>query len=124
MTATKIEPVKVLIIEDEGEMCLLLELLLNNKTTSLTHVKSLAAAKEFLQAEIPSIVLLDNRLPDGLGIDFLAFLKANYPTVKIIMITGADKAAKDIALENGADEFLNKPFTKVELSNSIQRLMN
>lgn len=115
---------KVLIIEDEGDMCLLLNILLNGKEMELDHVKNLAAAEEYLQQQQPSVILLDNKLPDGFGVDFISFIKKNYPSLKIIMISGFDGSAKDVALENGADLFLEKPFTKDQLYQSIKSLLN
>jgi two-component system OmpR family response regulator len=127
MPATKLNKTAVktiLVIEDEGDMCLLIDLILNSKEISINHVKSLNAAKEYLQTEQPALILLDNRLPDGLGLDFIAFIKKNYPAIKIIMISGVDLAAQDIALENGADNFLAKPFTRAQLHASIRELLN
>ena len=115
---------KVLIIEDEGDMCLLLNIMLNGKDMELDHVKKLAAAEEYLQKRQPSVVILDNKLPDGFGIDFISHIKKNYPSVRIIMISGYDGSAKDVALENGADIFLEKPFTKNQLYEAIVELMN
>ena len=66
---------KVLIVEDEGDMCLLLNILLTGKEMELDHVKNLSAAEKYLQNEQPSVVILDNKLPDGFGIDFITFLK-------------------------------------------------
>jgi two-component system, OmpR family, response regulator len=115
---------KVLIIEDEGDMCLLLNILLNGKEMELDHVTKLSDAEEYLQKEQPSVIILDNKLPDGFGIDFISVIKKNYPAVKIIMISGYDASAKDVALDNGADVFLEKPFTKEQLYQSIKGLMN
>jgi len=115
---------KVLVIEDEGDMCLLLELLLDEKGMAVDHVRSLTDARAFLEKEQPSLVVLDNRLPDGLGIDFIAYLKTQYPEVKILMISGVDIAAKDAALETGADTFLSKPFTQAQLKTSVSSLLN
>lgn len=114
---------KVLIIEDEGDMCLLLNIMLNGKNMELDHVKKLAAAEEYLQKEQPAVVILDNKLPDGFGIDFIPHIKKNYPAVRIIMISGYDGSARDVALENGADLFLEKPFTKNQLYDAIVELM-
>jgi two-component system OmpR family response regulator len=114
---------KVLIIEDEGEMCLVLNILLNDEGIEPQHVKKLEDASEYLAKEQPSLVILDNKLPDGYGIDFITFLKKNYPSIKIIMITGFDAAAKDVALENGADFFLEKPFTRQQLLKSVKTLL-
>ena len=115
---------KVLIIEDEGDMCLLLNILLNGKEMELDHVKNLTDAAEYLEKKQPSVVILDNKLPDGFGVDFISFLKNKYPAIKIIMISGFDGAAKDVALENGADIYLEKPFTRDQLYQSITGLLN
>ena len=114
---------KVLIIEDEGDMCLLLNIMLNGKEMELDHVKNLSAAGEYLQKEQPHVVILDNKLPDGFGIDYISYIKQNYPGIRIIMISGFDGSAKDVAMENGADIFLEKPFTKSQLFDSLTRLL-
>ncbi len=115
---------KVLIIEDEGDMCLLLNIMLNGKEMELDHVKNLKSAEEYLQNEQPTVVILDNKLPDGFGIDFISHIKKNYPSIRIIMISGYDGAAKDVALDNGANIYLEKPFTRDQLFDAIKRLMN
>jgi two-component system, OmpR family, response regulator len=115
---------KVLIVEDEGDMCLLLNILLNGKEMELDHVKNISDAEEYLENEQPSVIILDNKLPDGFGLDLIPFLKKKYPSIKIIMISGFDASAKDVALESGADVFLQKPFTKDQLYQSVKGLMN
>ncbi len=115
---------KVLIVEDEGDMCLLLNILLNGREMELDHVKNISAAEEYLQKEQPSVIILDNKLPDGFGVELIPFVKKNYPSVKIIMISGFDASVKDAALESGADVFLEKPFTRDQLYSSIKGLMN
>ena len=115
---------KVFIVEDEGEMCLLLNLMLDDTEMELDHVQSIAAAEEYLQKEQPAVIILDNKLPDGFGIDFISFIKKKYPAIKIVMISGYGNSAKDVALNNGADAFLEKPFTKEALFGSVAALMN
>lgn len=121
LQATKAK--KILIIEDEGDMCLLLNIMLNGKEMEMEHVKDLSTAEKYLQNEQPAVVILDNQLPDGFGVDFINHIKKNYPSVKIIMISGFDGSAKDVALDNGADIFLEKPFTKNQLFNAIKELL-
>ena len=123
-TAQTKQPKKIFIVEDEGDMCLLLNIMLQEKAIKLDHAKTIAAAQEYLKNEQPSVVILDNKLPDGLGVDFVTYIKQNYPEVKIVMISGYTPAAKDLALENGADIFLEKPFTREQLYNSIKRFLN
>jgi len=114
---------KVLIIEDEGDMCLLLNIMLNGKEMELDHVKDLAHAEEYLKKENPEVVILDNKLPDGFGIDFISHIKSNYPSIRIIMISGYDGSARDVAMENGANLFLEKPFTREQLYQAIKVLL-
>ncbi len=123
-TAQTKQPKKVFIVEDEGDMCLLLNIMLQEKSIKLDHVKTIAAALEYLKTEQPSVIILDNKLPDGLGVDFISYIKQNYPEVKVVMISGYTPEAKDLALENGADIFLEKPFTKEQLYSSIKKLLN
>ncbi|TMI74857.1 MAG: response regulator [Bacteroidetes bacterium] len=113
---------KALVVEDEGEMGLLLNLFLDEKDFELDYVQDLVHAEEYLENEQPAVVILDNRLPDGFGVDFIGFIKKKYPAIKIIMISGFPSAG-DIAMENGADAFLEKPFTRGHLYETINRLM-
>jgi two-component system, OmpR family, response regulator len=115
---------KVLIIEDEGDMCLLLNILLNGKEMELDHVKTLLAASDYLEKEQPEVIILDNKLPDGFGVDFISYIKKKFPNIRIIMISGFDGSVKDVAIENGADVYLEKPFTRDQLYSSIKNLLN
>jgi len=114
----------VLLIEDEGEMCLLLNLILDPEGLNVEHVKTLADADAYLERKLPALILLDNRLPDGFGLDYLSLLKKKYPWIKVIVISGVDAAAGDLALEIGADAFLSKPFTKAKLLTAVNSLLN
>lgn len=120
---SKTTPTKVLIVEDEGDLCLLLNILLDEKGMEVDHAQSLAKAEEYLLQDEPSLVLLDNRLPDGYGVDFIKHIKQKHPGTKVLMISGVDAAAQDVALENGADLFLKKPFTKTQLFDSVMSLL-
>jgi two-component system OmpR family response regulator len=114
---------KLLIVEDEGDMCLVLEMILDKTGMSIDHVKKISAATEYLQKSEPDLVLLDNRLPDGFGIDFIPYLRRFHPGVKILMMSAKDGALKDLALHNGADMFMQKPFTRAALLTAVDRLL-
>ena len=122
-TATKNKGAKkVLVVEDEGEIGLLLNIILNENDFELDYVKDLSSADEYLQKEQPSVIILDNKLPDGFGVDFISYIKKKYAAIKIIMISGF-ASARDVALANGADMFFEKPFSKDELNNSLNKLV-
>ena len=115
----------ILIIEDEGDISLILNLMLKKDDIEIDHVTTLANAGTFLKKQKTDIVIMDNQLPDGLGMDYIATIKADYPRTKIIMITGNTNITdKETALQNGADVFLPKPFTKDQIIKALESIAN
>ena len=113
---------KLLVVEDQGETCLLLGLILSDRKFELNYVNNLLDADEYLQKNKPSVIILDNKLPDGFGVDFITYVKEKYPGIKIIMISGFS-TARDVAIENGADVFLEKPFSMDNVKEAIDRVL-
>lgn len=116
------ETKKILVVDDEGQMGLVLDMILDESKFQLDYVNSLVTADEYLKKQQPSLVILDNKLPDGYGIDFIVYIKNKYPSIKIIMISGFG-LARDAALANGADDFFEKPFALDEFNEAINRLL-
>jgi two-component system, OmpR family, response regulator len=113
---------KILIVEDQGEIALVLDMALNKGQLDMDYVNTLLAADEYLQKQHPALIILDNKLPDGYGVDFIVYLKKKYPAIKIIMISGLT-SARDVALQNGADMFFEKPFSLDEFEEAINNLL-
>lgn len=116
---------KALIIDDEIDICFLLSGVLRNKNIQSVHVNTLRDARAALLTQAPEFIFLDNHLPDGMGVDFIAFLKKNYPSSKVIMITAYDTPAdRSKALFEGADLFIAKPFSRDAIYKSVEVLAN
>lgn len=114
---------KALIIDDEVDICYLLSNILNQKNVHTEFATTLFDAQKMLKKENPAIVFLDNHLSDGLGVNFVKYIKENYPNAKTIMITAHDTSIdKNNALQEGIDYFLGKPFTKEKIYNIIDNL--
>ncbi len=113
---------KILAVDDDGQMGLVLDMVLQESQFELDYVNNLLSADEYLKKNQPLAVILDNKLPDGYGIDFIVYLKQKYPALKIIMISGFG-LARDAALENGADLFFEKPFNLDEFNEGIHQLL-
>jgi two-component system OmpR family response regulator len=124
MTLTKTKKaIKMLVVEDQGEMCLILDLILTDRKFESDYVNNLLDADEYLRKNKPSLIFLDNKLPDGYGVDFISYVKKKYPKIKIIMISGFG-TARDVALENGADVFLEKPFSLDNVNQAIDKVLS
>ena len=121
MTKTK-RAKKMLVVEDQGETCLVLDLILSERNFELDYVNNLLDADEWLSKNKPSAIILDNKLPDGFGVDFISYVKSKYPGIKIIMISGFG-SARDVAMNNGADYFLEKPFSLQNVNDAIDTVL-
>lgn len=113
---------KILVVEDEGQIGLVLNMILSDRNFDLDYVNNLLDAQEYLEKNNPSVVILDNKLPDGFGVDFISYIKKKFPSIKIIMISGFS-TARDVALENGADRFLEKPFSMDNVNEAIDSVL-
>lgn len=119
------ERLKALIVDDEVDVCFLLSAILHCKNLQASHVNSISEAKRVLIEENPSIVFLDNHLPDGFGISFIEEIRKINPSVKIVMITAYDTSVdKDKAYQKGVDYFIGKPFTRETIFKTLENVLN
>ncbi len=115
---------RALIIDDEADICYLLSSILRSKNLQVNYVNTLSEATIALEKQLPQIIFLDNHLPDGLGVDFIAKLKSTHPNVKIVMLTAFDNFSdRAKAFENGADTFISKPFNKGVIYQAVDNLL-
>ena len=115
---------KALIIDDEIDICFLLTAILKNADIESTYVNTLEAARNILDKQFPEIIFLDNHLPDGVGVDFISYIKKNKPDSKIVMITAYDTQKDRLsAREAGADDFIAKPFTRQSIYVAVEKLV-
>ena len=113
-----------LVVDDEKDVCFLLTSILTNKNLQVNCVHSISEARRSLIVDNPSIIFLDNHLPDGFGIDFIGEIKKIRPQIKIVMITAHDtKTDKEKAYLEGVDQFIGKPFTRENIFNAIDDLI-
>ena len=103
---------KILIVDDETDICYSLSRTLSKRGFITATSHTLAEAEQQIKSSTPNILLLDNHLPDGRGIDFAKKISLRYPDLKIIMITAHDTAEdRSKAYSNGIKYFLSKPFS-------------
>ena len=86
--------------------------------------RSLHEAREAVERAAPELVVLDRRLPDGDGLDYLPELKAQLPGTPVVMVTahGDIQSAVD-AIRAGAADYVAKPVDLTDLVMRAQRAM-
>jgi len=118
------DEIKALIVDDERDVCFLLSNVLKNRNIGTNCVNSIADAKSALLEKNFSIVFLDNRLPDGLGLNFVDEIRRLRPGIKIIMITAHDtRNDSEKAYLGGVDFFIGKPFNREMIYYALERFI-
>lgn len=112
---------KIFIVEDDNDLSEAIQLFLKAEGYYTTAYADKNSIKGVI-LHMPDLVLVDNRLKDGLGSELCKAIKQHPLTmnVPVIMISGCDGLA-DIADGCGADAYLSKPFDMIELIELIDR---
>lgn len=103
---------QILIVEDDRGLNQGLSQALKAEERKIISCIDLKMAREQLLCGSVSLVLLDINLPDGNGLELLKEIKKNSPEVPVIMLTANDTDMDIVAgLEQGADDYITKPFS-------------
>ena len=103
---------RILVIDDEEEICQLTKSFLSKKNYLVLTATSEAEAIELIKKEQPHLALLDMRLGDTSGLDVLRKIKEIDKTIKVIMITALeDEESVRQAKSLGAEDYITKPFS-------------
>lgn len=114
---------RLLIVDDHSMFADSLALALSAETdlTVVGTAPTLAKARAMIVSEAPDVVLLDHRLPDGLGVDSINDLKELRPAAKIVVLTAAAEDSMLVtATEAGCAGFILKTSPLDELVAAVR----
>ena len=117
---------EILIVEDEPAIVELVRYTLRDGGWNCADVDSASGAWDYLQHRMPQLMLLDWMLPDQSGLRLLSRLRAdrNFAALPIIMLTAKSMEEDKIAgLNQGADDYVTKPFSPRELTARVKALL-
>ena len=110
----------VLIIDDEPAIRRLLRTGLAAGGYRTIEAETASAALAQLRAGQPDLILLDLGLPDMAGIDLVRAIRAGSPVPIVVLSARDDEQGKVEALDQGADDYVTKPFSMAELNARIR----
>lgn len=120
------EQLRVLMVEDEDGIAELLRFTLGNAGFDVTVAETVAQARQHVREILPHVVLLDWMLPDASGVSLLSEWRkdARTATLPVIMLTAKGlEEDKVTGLNEGADDYVTKPFSPKELVARVQALL-
>jgi len=116
----------ILVVEDCADLREVVADVLKNQDMTVWEASNGSAAIRTLTAGVPDLIILDQNLPDMLGTEVLQAFKL-HPVAKhapIIFLSGKDdQKTISMALDNGADDYITKPFDQDILVSRVNAVL-
>jgi ribonuclease P protein subunit RPR2 len=115
---------RVLLVDDDAALRTLLRTTFEVFDIDVEEADSAATAELSIRSFQPDVVVLDVRMPGMDGLEFCRQLKADHANdgLGVVLLTGSDGGTAQAAAEVGADVFLRKPFSPLQLLAATERL--
>jgi DNA-binding response OmpR family regulator len=114
----------ILLVEDEPNVVSVIKRGLKDQGYNITVATDGLSGLQMALSYIFDLIILDVMLPSLDGVEICKGVRAQKPTVPILMLTALDSTINIVnALDSGADDYLTKPFEMLELSARIRTLL-
>ena len=115
---------QVLLVDDDANLRALLRATFDVFDIALVEADSADAARPLIDATKPDVIVLDVMMPGTDGLEFCRELKADQATrdIGVVLLSGSDGGARVAADAAGADAYVPKPFSPLELLAVVERL--
>ena len=116
--------VKILIADDALFMRITLGDILRNAGYEVCEARNGSEMLKVYDEEKPDLIMLDITMPEMDGLNALKNLKKKYPKVKVIMCSAMGQQTMVLnAIQNGAYDFIVKPFEKSKVLDSVKKVL-
>ena len=116
--------IEVYYVEDDGNIAEIVKRHLEQKNCTVTVLPTVSAARAALDGHVPSVVLIDWNMPDGRGDELCQWTRARWKDLPIIFLTVRDDPGDVVSgFQNGADDYVTKPFDLDVLYSRILALL-
>ena len=112
----------VLIADDDVDAWFQVNALLRRHFLKASFVTNLAAAKQYVEQKIPSLLFFDKQLQDNSTLDFIKYVRSKFPEIKIIMINAHGEGSP--GFRSRADLVLSKPLIPEIVERAIVNLLS
>jgi ribonuclease P protein subunit RPR2 len=115
---------RILLVDDDPALRTLLRTTFEVADVDVVEAEDADAARRAIERTRPSVIVLDVNMPGVNGLDFCRALKGDAATkdIPVVVLTGSDGGTTAAAKDAGADAFVKKPFSPLELLSVAERL--
>ncbi len=115
----------ILIVDDDINLCVMLQKWLVKNGYDAIYASSIEGAKKMIEEGHPNLLISDLRLPDGDGIMLLHWINDSKLALPVILMTGYGEVSIAVsAMKLGAKDFLEKPVVPSLLKEKIDNILN
>lgn len=113
---------RIVITDDDLSLCHFLKRTLSQKGHEVITCQTGREAVGFIDRQEPNLVLLDNRLPDLMGLEILKEMRQRHPKMPIVLMTAYGTIDTAIeAMRQGAFDYILKPFDLQEMVELVSK---
>ena len=115
---------RVLLVDDDAGLRALLRTTFDVFDIDVDEAAGAAEARELIRADPPDVIVLDVVMPGMDGLEFCRELKSNAETrnIAVVLLSGSEGGSRVAADAAGAEAFVPKPFSPLELLAVVERL--
>ena len=115
---------RILLVDDDRALRLLLRTTFEVADVDVVEAESADVARQKIRASHPDVIVLDVNMPGTTGLEFCTELKSSAETrdIPIVLLSGSNDGTSSAAKRVGADAFVRKPFSPLELLSVAERL--
>ena len=110
-----VTPKRVLVADDEEDICLYLARYLERKKFKVVTAADGTQAHQLIETEPFDYLLLDCSMPDLTGMELIQLARSRNPKAKIILMSGFPAVNDDVVQQLGGDLFIHKPIQLTEI---------
>lgn len=117
---------KIMLVDDKISIAKVVSLYLGKDYDFTYHENPIKAIEWLHQGNIPDLIISDIRMPEMTGDEFLTYMKTNalFKEIPIVMLSSEESTSERIRLlEEGAEDYILKPFNPMELKVRIKKII-
>lgn len=118
---------KIMLVDDKSTIAKIISIYLSSEYDFDYYENPLTAIEALEAGNHPDLIITDIRMPKMMGDQFLKWLKDNdrFKQIPVVILSGEDSSSERVRLlQNGANDYIVKPFNPMELQVRIRKILS